>query len=47
MITKIACKIGGRRLYQYKTTFGFNFYLHQACKQHGFTKTWKQREAIK
>ena len=29
-----------------KTTFGLNFYLNQAFKQHGYTKTWKQREAF-
>ena len=27
-----------------KTTFDFNFDLYQAFKQHGYTKTWKQRE---
>ena len=35
------------RLYQYnKETFDFNFDLYQAFKQHGYTKTWKQREAV-
>ena len=29
-----------------KTTFDFNFDLYQAFKQHGCTKTWKQREAV-
>ena len=29
-----------------KTTLEFNFDLYQAFKQHGFTKTWKQREAV-
>ncbi len=29
-----------------KTTLGFNFYLDQAFKQHKYTKTWKQREAV-
>ena len=29
-----------------KTTFGYNFDLFQAFKQHGYTKTWKQREAV-
>ena len=29
-----------------KTTFDFNFDLNQAFKQHGFLKTWKQREAV-
>ena len=29
-----------------KTTFGFNFNLHQAFKQHKYTKTWKRREAV-
>ena len=29
-----------------KTTFDFNFDLYQAFKQHGYTKTWKQREAV-
>ena len=28
-----------------KTTFDFNFDLYQAFKQHGYTKTRKQREA--
>ena len=28
-----------------KTTFDFNFDLYQAFKQHGYTKTWKQRKA--
>ena len=28
------------------TTFYLNFYLYQAFKQHGYTKTWKQREAV-
>ena len=27
-----------------KTTFYFNFDLYQASEQHGYTKTWKQRE---
>ena len=27
-----------------KTTFDFNFNLYQAFKQHGYTKTLKQRE---
>ena len=30
-----------------KTTFDFKFDLYQALKQHGHTKTWKQREAVK
>ena len=29
-----------------KTTFEFNFDLYQAFKQHGYTKIWKQREAV-
>ena len=29
-----------------KTTFDFNFGLNQALKQHGYTKTWKQIEAV-
>ena len=29
-----------------KTTFDFNFDLNQALKQHGYTKTWKQIEAV-
>ena len=29
-----------------KTTFYCNFDLYQAFKQHGYTKTWKQREAV-
>ena len=29
-----------------KTTFDFNFDLYSAFKQHGYTKTWKQREAV-
>ena len=29
-----------------KTTFELNFDLYQAFKQHGYTKTWKQREAV-
>ena len=29
-----------------KTTFDFNFDLYQAFKQHGYTKTWKQREEV-
>jgi len=29
-----------------KITFDFNFDLYQAFKQHGYTKTWKQREAV-
>jgi len=29
-----------------KTTFDFNFDSYQAFKQHGYTKTWKQREAV-
>ena len=27
-----------------KTTFNFHFY--QSLKHHGYTKTWKQREAV-
>ena len=29
-----------------KTTFDFNFDFYQAFKQHNYTKTWKQREAV-
>ena len=29
-----------------KTTFYFNFDFYQAFKQHGYTLTWKQREAV-
>ena len=29
-----------------KTTFDLNFDLYQAFKQHGYTETWKQREAV-
>ena len=29
-----------------KTTFESNFDSYQAYKQHGWTKTWKQREAF-
>ena len=29
-----------------KTTFDLNLDLYQAFKQHGYTKTWKQREAV-
>ena len=29
-----------------KTTFEFNFDLYQTFKQHGYTKTWKQRKAV-
>ena len=35
-----------RRFYhRIKTTFDFNSYLYKAFKQHGYTKTLKQREA--
>ena len=38
---------GGRRFYQLnKDDFRFKFYLHQAFKLHGHTKTWKQRKAV-
>ena len=30
-----------------KTAFDLIFYLYQAFKQHGHTKTWKQREPVK
>ena len=29
-----------------KMTFDLNFDLYQAFKQHGYAKTWKQREAV-
>ena len=29
-----------------KTTFECNFDLYQAFKQHGYTKIWKQKEAV-
>ena len=29
-----------------KTTFSFDFNLYQVFKEHGYTKTWKQREAV-
>ena len=29
-----------------KTTFELNFDLYKAFKQHGYTKIWKQREAV-
>ena len=29
-----------------KTTFELNFDFYLAFKQHGYTKTWKQREAF-
>ena len=29
-----------------KTIFDFNFDLYQSLKQHGHTKSWKQREAV-
>ena len=29
-----------------KMTFDLNFDLYQAFKQHGYTKTWKHREAV-
>ena len=36
---------GGRRIYHYNKD-DFNFDLYQVFKQHGYTKTWKQREVI-
>ena len=36
------------RFYQYnEDDFRFNFDLYQAFKQHGYTKSWKQSEAVK
>ena len=29
-----------------KTTFDLNFNFYQAIKQQGYTKIWKQREAV-
>ena len=29
-----------------KTTFELNFNFYQAFKQQGYTKIWKQREAV-
>ena len=29
-----------------KTTFDLNFDFYQAFKQHGYTRKWKQREAV-
>ena len=29
-----------------KTTLEMNFYLYQAFQQHGYTKIWKQKEAV-
>ena len=29
-----------------KKTFGLNFDLYQAFKQHGYTNKWKRRESV-
>ncbi len=36
----------GDNINKMKTTFDLNFDLYQAFKQHGYTKMWKQREAV-
>ena len=38
---------GGRRLYQYnEDDLYFDIDLFLGLKQHGYTKTWKQREDV-
>ena len=39
-------RVVGDFIYIMKTTFDFNLDLYQAFKQHEYTKTWKQREAV-
>ena len=36
----------GDYIYKIKTTFGLNFNLYQAFKQHAYTKHKKQKEAV-
>ena len=36
----------GDNINRIKTTFELNFDFYQAFKQHGYTKIWKQREAV-
>ena len=40
------CTVVGDYINKMKTTFDLNFDLHQAFKQHGYTKIWEQREAV-
>ena len=40
------CTVVGAYINKMKTTFHLNFNLYQAFKQHGYTKTWKQGEAV-
>ena len=44
----VQCTVyGGRRFYRYiEDDFRFQYDLYQAIKQHGYTKTLKQREAV-
>jgi len=39
--------VAGDNINILKTTFDFNLDLYQAFKPHGYTKTWKQRGAVK
>ena len=40
------CTLVGDNINIMKTTFELNFDFYQTFKQHGYTKIWKQREAV-
>ena len=42
----LLCTVVGNYINIMKPTFGFNFDLYQAFKQHGYIQTWKQSEAV-
>ena len=45
-VTYLLYTVVGDNINIMKTTFERNFDLYQAFKQHGYTKRWKQREAV-
>ena len=45
-VTKFNPTVVGENINIMKTTFDLNFDFYQVFKQHGYTKKWKQREAV-
>ena len=46
LVITVECTVVGDNINIMKTTFELNFDSYQAFKQHGYTKIWKQREAV-
>ena len=46
LIRNMLCTVVSDNINIMKTTFELNFDFYQAFKQHGYTNTWKQIEAV-